>query len=79
MNRFFPNKGATLNGSKVPKGFFMIDGPEAEKLFGLAFHALKVAKQTISIWHGDAAWKEYQASPEMKCINETMEMLEDYE
>jgi hypothetical protein len=34
--------------------------------------ALKKAKETIHIWHGNVAWDLYQKSPEMKIINEAL-------
>jgi hypothetical protein len=77
MRRFYPSDKATVNGGKPPEGFLFVEGLEAIAIMEAAHEALKVAKQTISIWHGDIALKEYQASPEMKCITETMQKLRD--
>jgi hypothetical protein len=34
-----------------------------------AVQALRVAERTIRAWHGEIAWPQYQASPEMQIIN----------
>ena len=34
--------------------------------------ALKTAKRTIHAWHGGIGWEQYQHSPEMKKINQAI-------
>ncbi len=40
------------------------------------YEALKRAKETIHIWHGNLAWEVYQQSPEMIAINEALSKAE---
>jgi len=49
-------------------------GARGHKLVA-AKRALECARDTIHSWHGDVAWGEYQASPEMKRINAALKEI----
>ena len=49
---------------------------EIESKLAKCAEALVTAKETIHAWHGDIAWAEYQESPEMKQINDTLKEVQ---
>jgi hypothetical protein len=54
--------------------------PERDRACQAVVDALREAKETIRMWHGDLAWDTYEAcSPEMKMINAALEMVEALE
>ncbi len=56
-------------GSTFANAYLIAAAPEL-------LEALKFARNTIEIWHGEVAWPEYQSSPEMKMINSAIARAE---